>query len=59
MMIVRSDATSWSITLESSVTFVVLLFRLLEDIYSTGHCAYDHEIMIVACLRYRPLDPII
>jgi hypothetical protein len=48
-----SDATIWSVTLESSITILEASFTLFYFVYSTG-IAYDHrQFKIVICLFYR------
>ncbi len=51
-----SDATIRSVTLESSIAILEASFTLICDVYSTG-VTYDyHQLMIVICLEYRPLN---
>jgi hypothetical protein len=49
-MVIVNDATSWSITLESSITLLESSILLLENNYSTGITHDDHHMMIVMCL---------
>jgi hypothetical protein len=43
-MMILNDATSWSITLESSFMFPGPSIMLLENIYSTGITQDDHHL---------------
>jgi hypothetical protein len=45
-----SDATIWSITLESSVMIREASFILINDVYNTGVTNDDHQLTIVMCL---------
>ncbi len=49
-MTILIENTSWSHTLESSVTLLMLSIMLLENIYSTGVPHDDHHMVIVICL---------
>ncbi len=42
-----SDATIWSITLDSSITILEASFALIYDVYGTGVTYDDHQYMIV------------
>jgi hypothetical protein len=51
-----SDATIWSITLESSNTIQEASFTLIHDVYSTG-VTYDNcQLTIAICLSSRSQD---
>ncbi len=50
-----SDATIWSVTLESSVTILKGSIALIYDVNSTGVTYGDRQLTIVICLYYRPL----
>ncbi len=41
-----SDATIWSITLESSITTLEGLFVLIYDVYTTGITYDDHQLSV-------------
>jgi hypothetical protein len=38
-----SDATIWSVTLESSITILELSFTLIYNVYNTGVTYGDHQ----------------
>ncbi len=49
-----SDATIWSIALESSSMTLEALFTLIYDVYSTGISYNDCQLMSEICLQYSP-----
>ncbi len=51
-----SDATIWSITLESSNMIQEALFTLNYDVFSTSVTHDNCQLMIVVCLSSRPQD---
>jgi hypothetical protein len=54
-MMIVNDATSWSITLELSMTLLESSTMLLVNIYSTGITHYERHMTIVMCLWHMPL----
>jgi hypothetical protein len=58
-----NEATSWTVTQESSVTLLESSFMLqespitlLENIYSTGITHDNGYMMIEICLYHKPLE---
>jgi len=47
-----SDATIWSVTLESSITILEASFTLIYDVYSTG-ITYDDRTMFKTQATYE------
>jgi hypothetical protein len=45
-----SDATIWSVTLESSIIVLEASFTLINDVYSTGITYDNRQLTIVICL---------
>jgi hypothetical protein len=54
-----SDATIWSITLESSITILQASFTLICDVYSTGISYDDRDMFIVQATNFRGKNDIL
>jgi hypothetical protein len=49
-----SDATTWSVTLESSMMILEASFALIYDVYNASITNDNCQLMIKICLKYRP-----
>jgi hypothetical protein len=54
-----SDATIWSITLESSITILEASFTLICDVYGTGISYDDRDMFIVQATNFRGKNDIL
>jgi hypothetical protein len=45
-----SDATIWSVTLESSIMILEVSFTITFDVYGTGITYDDRQLTIMTCL---------
>jgi len=55
-MMIVSDATSWNITLESSITLLESSIMLLENIHSAGITQDDCNMFMVQVIGHPALE---